>query len=166
MIPLNEERWKEFEGGYRLKYDVSIPLLQLESGTELDSIWSELWENLYHQGDVGIASYAAIPHVVRITRQREILNFNPFALIGAIELARGQGTNPALPIWLREDYEQSLWHIVRYACAKIDEDWDSSLLKSVLSLIAVIKGNRDLGALILEIDEGYERFALDKYFEG
>ena len=37
---------------------------------------------------------------------------------------------------------------------------------SVLSLVAVLKGSRDLGELIFEVDEGYERFALDKYFEG
>src|SRR5436305_10531607 len=153
MLPLDDERWKEFEGGYRLKYDASLPLVALESGTQaLDSIWSELWENLHHQGNVGIASYAAVPHIVRIIRQREIFDWNPFALIVAIELARTQGNNPPLPAWLTAEYEPSLWDIAEYACGKLKEHWNPFLLKSVLGLVAVIKGCRDLGELIVEVD--------------
>ncbi len=66
MMLLSDQRWKDFDGGYRVKYDASIPLSRLKNGIgDLDSIWSELWQNLHHQGDVGIASYAAIPHIAR-----------------------------------------------------------------------------------------------------
>jgi hypothetical protein len=64
MLPLSDPKWRTFDGGYRDKYDASVPLARLESEIEgLDSVWSELWENLHHQGDVGIGSYAAIPHI-------------------------------------------------------------------------------------------------------
>ncbi len=166
MIPLSDKRWKEFEGGYRIKYDASVPLSKLENGTEAsDSAWSELWEELFHQGDVGIASCAAIPHVARIVREREVLNYNPFALAVSIELAREQGKNPELPEWLREDYYRALRDMAEYACSNIEKEWDQSMTKAVLSLVAIVKGNRNLGELIIKIDEGYERYALDKYFE-
>lgn len=167
MIPLSDLKWKDFDGGYRDQYDASVPLSRLESEAEgLDSIWSELWENLYHQGDVGVASYAAIPHLARIIRSRKILDYNPFALTVAIELARGRGNNPGLPDWLTGDYHQALGDIAKYGCDNLDGEWDSSILKSVLALIAIIKGNRDLGELLFEVDDGYEKVLLARFFEG
>lgn len=40
-------------GGYRIPYDASAPLIQLEAGRH---VWDELWNELHHQGDVGDAS--------------------------------------------------------------------------------------------------------------
>jgi hypothetical protein len=166
MIPLSDQRWRDFEGGYRIKYDASAPLSRLETETEgLDSIWSELWENLYHQGDVGIASYAAVPHITRIIQGRNILDYNAFALTVAIELARWGGENPEIPDWLKEDYNQALWDMAKYGCGNLEKEWDTATRKSVLALVAIIKGNMDLGVLIFEVDEGYEKELLDKFFE-
>jgi len=166
MILLSDSRWKTFDGGYREKYDASVPLSKLESEAKgLDSIWSELWENLHHQGDVGIASYAAIPHIARIVRSREILNYNPFALAVTVELARDKCKNPKLPKWLKEDYFQALWDMAKYGCDSLKKEWDAGILKSVLALVAILKGNKDLGELIFEVDEGSEKTLLDKFFE-
>ncbi len=166
MIPLSDPKWIDFDGGYRDKYDASVPLARLESCVEgLDAIWSELWENLYHQGDVGIASYAAVSHITRIIQSRKILDYNPFALTVAIELARGRGQNLELPDWLKGDYNQALWDIAKYGCGNLNKEWDAAILKSVLALVAIIKGNRDLGELIFEVDEGYEKELLNKFFE-
>lgn len=165
MILLDDKRWKEFEGGYRVNYDASIPLKRLESGDgDIASIWAELWENLYHQGDVGVASYAAVPHVARIVRGRGVLDFNPIALTVAIELARGRGENPNLPDWLEEDYHQAVRNLAGYLVESVDREWDKYVVKSALSLFAITKGCRDLGELIFEVDEGCERYALEKYF--
>lgn len=166
MLDLNDQRWKELDGGYRIPFDVSVPLIKLENNVEdSESIWSELWENLYHQRDVGVASYAAIPHIVRITRNQKLLDWNPFALTVAIELVRGTGRNPELPDWLRGDYTQALRNMAAYACEQMNQDWDASFLRSALSLIAIVKGNRDLAELIFGIDEGEERKALEIYFD-
>ncbi len=50
-------------GGYGVPYDPEPALKRLSSSHE-EAI-SELWENLYHQGDVGLASYAAVPALVQ-----------------------------------------------------------------------------------------------------
>jgi hypothetical protein len=167
MLPLNDERWKNLEGGYRAKYDASVPLSRIENEpSAIGPIWDELWENLYHQGDVGIASYAAIPHIARIIRQRDLLDYSPVALAVSVELARGRGNNPPLPEWLETSYHDALLNIAEFACSKFMEEWNPYFLKSALSLLAIIKGNRNLGELIVEIDYGDERQLLDKYFEG
>jgi hypothetical protein len=166
VIPLDDERWQHLEGGYREEYDASAALSMLEAGSGADeSLWEELWENLHHQGDVGVASYAAVPHVARIIRRRNILDYNPFALAVVIELSRGRGSNPELPDWLEESYPRALTDMAEYACENFKRDWDSSLLKAALSLIAIVKGSRDLGELIFEVDEGYEKQLLEKFFE-
>jgi hypothetical protein len=166
MISLDDKRWKTFEGGYRIKYDASIPLLKLKNATEPnDQIWLELWDELHHQGDVGIASYAAIPHISRIIRDGNILDYNPFALAVTIELARERGNNPRVPAWLEADYNQALADMAEYACEKHDRDWDSSLVKSVLSLKAILKGTGDLGELIINIGDGEEKQVLEMYFD-
>lgn len=152
MISLNDQRWKDFEGGYGIKYDASFPLSQLEQEVEnIESVWLELWENLYHQGDVGIASYAAISRISQIAKSQKLLNYNPFALTVAIELARERGNNPSLPDWLKEDYFQALRDLAQYGCENLNQEWDSETLKSILALIAITKENIDLGELIFEV---------------
>jgi hypothetical protein len=76
-------------------------------------------ESVY-QGDVGIASYAVVPQIARIIQSQRILDYNPFALTVAIELARGRGKNPEPPNWLKEDYDQALWEIAKYGCVTAD----------------------------------------------
>jgi hypothetical protein len=63
--------------------------------------WSELWQELFHQGDVGTASYAAVPHLLRVHVARDVPDWNTWVMVGAIELARDMRRNPALPDWLR-----------------------------------------------------------------
>jgi hypothetical protein len=167
MLSLDDKRWKEFEGGYRGKYNASIVLSKLESGKEDPAqIWSELWENLHHQGDVGIASYASVPHIARIIRKRRLFDWNPVALIVVIELARGKGDNPEVPDWLQSDYDLALKDVARYGLENLEEEWDTETLKSFLGLLSIIKGNRDLGELIFEVDTDDAKDLLDKYFDG
>jgi hypothetical protein len=61
MLDLDDKRWEDLKGGYRIRFDPRPLLLKLESGTDSEVVWRELWGGLYHQGDVGEASYAAVP---------------------------------------------------------------------------------------------------------
>jgi len=75
MIELNDNRWKEFDGGYRMPYDASVPLKRLEEATsteEINSVFAELWSELHHQGDVGLVSYYSVPHLIRIAKEEVI----------------------------------------------------------------------------------------------
>jgi hypothetical protein len=166
MLPLNDPKWKKFRGGYKVEYDASIPLIKLEQQTaSLDEIWEELWEELHHQGDVGIASYAAIPHLVRIVQEHNIFDWNSFGLVVCIELCRGQRNNPKIPKWLKADYEKALSDLAKYSVSNFEKTWDAEILEAVLSLLALVKGNRDLAELIFEVDENDIKELLNKYFD-
>ncbi len=69
MIDLDDPIWKTFKGGYRVKYDASIRLKELEKTEDtnrIEEILKEFWEELYHQGDVDLASYFSLPHLIRV----------------------------------------------------------------------------------------------------
>jgi hypothetical protein len=53
-----------------------------------------MWEELHHQGDVGDASYAAVPELVRIHRDGRAADWNLYAMVAIIELARTESQNP------------------------------------------------------------------------
>lgn len=91
MLNLDDPKWKELNGGYRTPYDASIALRELEAG---EDAWDELWQELHHQGDVGEASYAAVPHLVRIAGAASEIDRNLFSLVATIEIERHRGGNP------------------------------------------------------------------------
>jgi len=88
---------KHLNGGYGIPYDIEPALKKLSSSR--DEAISELWENLYHQGDVGLASYAAVPALVQA---------GELSLVSAIEVARSSESSPKLPLSLKPEYEQAL----------------------------------------------------------
>ena len=84
-------------GGYGIPYDPKPALKKLSSSH--DEAISELWENLYHQGDIGIASFEAVPTLVQA---------GELSLVAAIEVARNTETNPKLPSGLEKEYKLAL----------------------------------------------------------
>src|SRR5258707_15665763 len=104
MLSFDDKRWEGFKAGYRVLFDPRPLLQKLESGEDSATVWHKLWEELHHQGDVGEGSYASVPHLVRIYRKRGVLDWNTYAIVAIIELARGRGKNPDLPTWLEADY--------------------------------------------------------------
>ena len=84
-------------GGYGIPYDPKPALKKLSSSR--DEAISELWENLYHQGDIGIASYEAVPALVQA---------GELSLVATIEVARNTESNPKLPSGLKKEYDLAL----------------------------------------------------------
>ena len=87
----------ELISGYKIPYDPWPILNRLDSDRE--SAVDELWENLYHQGDIGSASYAAVPKLVEA---------GELSLVAAIEVARQSEHNSVIPESLEADYYQAL----------------------------------------------------------
>ena len=65
-MDFSDERWVGLHGGYRIPYDPRPSLAKLLENPVSFQHWSALWEDLYHQGDVGVASYAAVPTIAKI----------------------------------------------------------------------------------------------------
>ena len=130
------------------------PLLaQLESEETRETAWHELWEELHHQGDVGEASYASVPHLVRIHRTSGTVDWNTYVIVAIIELARGKGNNPEVPTWLEEDYHRAIRELAEIGAAEIWRTEDPEAERAILSVIAIAKGLRTHGRFLLKYSE-------------
>jgi hypothetical protein len=153
MLSLDDKRWSDLKGGYRLPFDQRPLLLKLESGTDVDAAWEELWEEVHHQGDVGEASYAAVPHLVRIYRQPGIPDWNTYAIVACIELCRGKRSNPELPKWLEEDYFHAIEDLAVTGVAEFERVKEPEVIRGILIVLAISKSARTYGKLLLEYSE-------------
>jgi hypothetical protein len=160
MLSLDDDRWSGLKGGYRTPFDPRSLLKKIESGADLGATWHELWGELHHQGNVGEASYAAVPHLVRIHRQNGIPDWNPYALVACIELARTKGDNPALPVWLAEEYFDSIQELAKIGITEFSIAKTPADIRGILMILALSKGARTYARLILEYSEE-ELLALD-----
>lgn len=149
MLPLTDPRWKTYSGGYGIPYDASVPLHQLFTNGGSEALWKELWNELHHQGDLGEASYAAVPHLLEFARAQERLDWNVFALVAVIELERPH--NLDVPQELSESYFSSISGIPSLIANHADTSWDDLLMRSVASCLALARGQREFSRVYLEL---------------
>ena len=153
MLSLTDKRWTKLVGGYRTVFDPRPSLHNLESNVRVKEAWHELWEELHHQGDVGEASYAAVPHLVRIHGERKLEEWDTYALVAVIELARGKGKNPEVPEWLKEEYFSAIQDLARLGSTEILRAKDPETIRAILSILALARGARTYARFLLENSE-------------
>jgi len=117
-------------------------------------VWDELWNELHHQGDVGVASYAAVPQLVRIAQARRDFDWNLYALIATIEIERHRRNNPPLPDWLAFSYDAAWEALVELALSDLAAKPDALTLRCALSVVALGRGDLKLGALLNYAEAG------------
>lgn len=163
MLPLGDPRWSSLEGGNHLPYDASEALGRLERGEE---VWDELWENLHHQGDVGTASYASVPHLVRIAGARTSHDYHFYGLPAIIEVERHHERNPPLPDDLADAYHAAWRDLLELALADARTVDDNQTLRLILGVIALARGDSKAGAMLTLVDESELDYFLDESDEG
>lgn len=149
MPTLDDSRWKTLEGGYRVPFDASVPLRRLERG---EDAWKELWDELHHQGDVGEASYAAVPQLVRIVSAQKQRDWHFYGLVALIEIERHRKRNPALPSWLVEEYEAAWKQVQRLALADLTSVDDADSFLSILGAVSLARGKLEIGTWVTDAD--------------
>lgn len=155
MLDLDDPRWRGLSAAYRMPVDLRPFLAAVESADDREDqeAWDSLWQELYHQGDVGEGSFAAVPHVVRIYRQRSAIDWNPYALAASIELARGVGDNPDVPDWMSEGYQCALLELRDLGLEELPKADEAETVRSILAVLAITTGARAYGRMMLEYSE-------------
>jgi hypothetical protein len=153
MLRLDDNRWNNLTGGYRMKCDPRPLLAELESAENKETAWHELWEELHHQGDVGEASYASVPHLVRIHRASGTVDWNTYAIVAIIELARGKGNNPEAPKWLEGEYHRAIRELAEIGVTEIWRTDEPETVRAVLGVIAIAKGLQTHGRFLVECSD-------------
>lgn len=155
-MKLTDKFWAKLDGGYRKTYDVSVPLIKMEQSNDPAvhaAIWEELWENLHHQGDVGLASYMAIPQLVRITKEKGLVDWNLFGLCSLIEQHRHDDGNPDLPDAAQNYYQSGLTELNELALETLKTDQEDAVFTTALAAIATCSGRVHLGKALIQLED-------------
>ena len=164
MIGLDDPKWQTLNGGYKLPYDASVKLRELDADpASATETWEEFWNELHHQGDVDIASYATVPQLVQICVKHELLDWNAFAIVATIEECRVFGKNPKLPDWLENDYHFAIKTLAEFGAKHFAKVWSKELVQSFLAVAAFAKDAPNMARMLItfsddELDEVREKF--------
>jgi hypothetical protein len=147
-MKLDSPNWHGLLGGYRTPYDPRPALSKLMVHPADKDAWSELSDKLHHQGDVGTASYAAVPVILGALENVVPRPTDAYWLIGSIEEGRRNifprqppfEANPVLPGWLEESYKQAWTKLFKWA---LNDLGDASNPESIQGLLAVIALGKD-----------------------
>ncbi|MCT7665478.1 hypothetical protein [Shinella kummerowiae] len=162
MLPLDDPRWKDLQHAYGEAADIPalLHLLAQSSGPKADyqeEPWFGLWSRLCHQGDVYTASYAAVPHIVRIAADAKgPIDTSFFLLPTSIEIARKTGRGPRVPHAYDEAYHRAVGLLPENAFLHRHQAWDRSMLLSIAAAQAVAKGHVDLAESLLDMADEHE----------
>jgi len=155
-MDLDNTIWSKVEGGTKILYNPSRPLRKLkdtDNPDQIRAIFTELWDNLHHQGDVGTASYLAVPQLVAICIDNNSLDWNYIGLCVVIENCRLNDHNPELPEEVEGLYFDALQRFEKYLLVNFKNISDRTGLRLTLSLFATLNGLPGLGKAIEILDE-------------
>jgi hypothetical protein len=156
MLSLDSPAWSTLRHAYGSASDVPELLRQLESFPKSEGNsepWFSIWSALAHQGDVYTASFAAVPHVIRIlASDPSAASFDYFQFPAWVEICR-QRQAVDVPDDLSGDYFAGLRTLGSLVCAVIDRTWDRDFLVCALAALAVSKGFAVVGEAIQELND-------------
>src|SRR5262245_8783582 len=155
LIDLDSPAWSQLRHCYGPATDTPQLLRQLQdfppSGSNSEP-WFTLWSSLCHQDDVYPASFAAVPHIVRVLASNPSrASYNFFLLPASIEIARERkGVNVPAP--LQSAYFAALRNLPQLVGAASTSEWSESHLLCALAALAVGKGYHRVGEAALELE--------------
>ena len=163
MITYDDPKWKELKGGYKTLYNPTSMLTKLEEDETCKEAWEELWNELHHQGDLGDASYAAVPHLVRIASNKPEIDWNYYSLVSLIEIERHKNTNPEISSWLKQSYQEAWNTIPTMITSRIVDEKNELTIRAMLGALAISKGLMQYGTLITCFEQSEIEEILNEY---
>jgi hypothetical protein len=74
---------------------------------------------------------------VRLYRGRRNFDWNTYAIVGVIELARDNGKNPKVPKWLEKDYFQSIRDLAEIGATEVLRTKKTEEIRAILGILAI-----------------------------
>lgn len=160
MLPLDDPRWEGYVGGYQVPYDASGAIRRLRDGPDPLAALDELAEELCHQGDLGPASYAALPWLLDYVRRQPELDARAVGLILTIELGR-PFQREAMPPELHAGYDAAIASLADVVLSKRGGWWSDDQVGVASAVLALSQGNRWFARTYFELD----RWMLDEMLQ-
>ncbi len=157
MLDLDSPRWRTLRHAYGAADDIPPRITQLQTVASPkpddwdEEPWLSLWSALCHQDDVYTASYAAVPHLVRIAASRAPHERGAFVhFVAWVEVCRQSGRGPAIPADLADAYSDALRQAARTTLESLALAWDTEAYRVLLGGLAVFQGHAPLAATIID----------------
>ena len=151
LLPLDDSRWATYRGGYNGMLYNAVPIIQrLQSEGATDEIWQHVWAELYHQGDIGEATYALVPYLVDYQSRRRELDEQLFHFCVLVDLQQPENNNPAIPSELEFSYMRALRALPVIGAERIKPGSAEPVVMGVAAAIALAAGHRVLARAYLE----------------
>jgi hypothetical protein len=154
MLRLDSPKWSQLQHAYGVASDIPDLLRQLESlpaSKGEREPWFSIWSSLAHQGDVYPASFAAVPHVVRVlAKAPSKADSSYFQFPAWVEVCRQKKSMP-VPKELKTAYFLALEQLPGLVAEATDRKWDACFLACALSAIAAAKGFGSVAEAVLEM---------------
>jgi len=167
MLSLDSPRWADLEHAYGPAKNVPALLRDLDalpSSEDKKEPWFTLWSALAHQGDVYSASFAAVPHVVRVlSTAPERADSAFFHFPAWVEICRHRKQIP-IPPELTEAYFAALAQLPSLVGAAAARRWDENFLACALSAVAAAKGFPSVAEAAQELTPAVSEEFLEWFF--
>ncbi len=155
LLSLDSPAWSELEHAYGDAADIPALLRRLEEQPSCDAEkepWFTIWSALAHQGDVYSASFAAVPHIIRMLKTAPLeADTSFFQFPTWVEICRHKN-GVKIPDTLEKPYSEALSELPSLVAAVAGREWDAEFLRSALAAIAAAKGFPAVAEAVQEID--------------
>lgn len=156
MLSLEDPRWSTIDDAYGPALRVPGLLRDLEKLPPAKEMYAEpyrsLWSALCHQGDVYPASYAAVPHLLRIVEESGA-KFEPniLRLVHSIIVGRAEGSAAPMPDDLKDAYEKALASVPKVASKLLLEKLSISQLGALYGACVSAMGHPMVAEALFEL---------------
>ena len=82
-----------------------------------------------------------------------MIDWNTYAIVATIELARKEGKNPDVPQWIADDYFQAIRKLAEIGTTEILHAKTAEDVRAILGVIAIEKGLRIHGRFLVNYSE-------------
>lgn len=158
MLALTSARWTELSQAYGDATDV--PRL-LEALAELDDedaraeVWFALWRLLHRPDEAYSASYAAVPHLLRIAAAFAVAErAQAFHLVSRIEIARRSAGSASMPEDLVTAYAAAVEELPRQVADAAKEPWADDVARICAAALLVGKRQPEVARTLLDAGAG------------
>ena len=79
---------------------------------------------------------------MRIYRNGGVIDWNTYAIVAVIELARDDSKSPPVPKWMEEDYFPAIRDLAELGVVEVLQTGNPEEVRAILSILAISAGAR------------------------
>lgn len=155
LLPLDSPQWRQLRHSYGSAENVPALIRALGVGEEsktAEAAWDTLWGEVHHQGDTYSATFATLPHIVRIALEGHVpCSWQFFGWPASVELQRLKNDIAVAPTELLSPYQWALSMIPQAVHRHAGRPWDHVFAQAACAALVIAQSQVLLAEVLLEL---------------